>query len=211
MIAFGRAGRHRSRYLWKHARHLTESLQQTHTSHTQGLTLSCCGLCLQVNQVRGLYVEDSNIYGSAPNGVALDGVSVQYGHVCRSDIHHADWCMYLKGEGRSRDKQEASWVRVGIRSSSVSTSTQKWILVQLAVGKFAEHTGCCWAVCPVLRAAFGNRKTRGRQLPLLLKVQPYTFEVLFVVTVGQFLWLPAQQMGGTREQLSQACVGLFKS
>lgn len=53
---------------------------------------------LQVNQVKGLYVEDSNIYGSGPNGVGLDGVAVQYGHVCRSDIHHADWCMYLKGE-----------------------------------------------------------------------------------------------------------------
>jgi hypothetical protein len=29
--------------------------------------------------------------------VGLDGVAVQYGHVCRSNIHHADWCMYLKG------------------------------------------------------------------------------------------------------------------
>lgn len=55
-------------------------------------------LLLQVNQVKGLYVEDSDIFGSAPNGVALDGVAVQYGHVCRSNIHHADWCMYLKGE-----------------------------------------------------------------------------------------------------------------
>lgn len=52
---------------------------------------------LKVNQVKGLYVEDRNIFGSGPNGVGLDGVAVQYGHVCRSDIHHADWCMYLKG------------------------------------------------------------------------------------------------------------------
>jgi hypothetical protein len=53
---------------------------------------------IQINQVKGLYVEDSDIYGSCPNGVGLDGVAVQYGHVCRSNIHHADWCMYLKGE-----------------------------------------------------------------------------------------------------------------
>jgi hypothetical protein len=62
-----------------------------------------CGTAgvVQVNQVKGLYVEDSNIFGSGPNGVGLDGVAVQYGHVCRSDIHHADWCMYLKGEADS--------------------------------------------------------------------------------------------------------------
>jgi hypothetical protein len=53
---------------------------------------------VQINQVKGLYVEDSAIYGSCPNGVGLDGVAVQYGHVCRSNIHHADWCMYLKGD-----------------------------------------------------------------------------------------------------------------
>ena len=52
----------------------------------------------QVNQVKGLYVEDSDIYGSGPNGVALDGVAVQYGHICRSKLHHADWCTYLKGD-----------------------------------------------------------------------------------------------------------------
>jgi hypothetical protein len=53
---------------------------------------------LQINQVKGLYVEDSDIFGSCPNGVGLDGVAVQYGHVCRSNIHHADWCIYLKGD-----------------------------------------------------------------------------------------------------------------
>ncbi|WIA19213.1 hypothetical protein OEZ85_003855 [Tetradesmus obliquus] len=52
---------------------------------------------LKINQVKGLYVEDSDIFGSCPNGVGLDGVAVQYGHVCRSNIHHADWCMYIKG------------------------------------------------------------------------------------------------------------------
>lgn len=49
-----------------------------------------CLLPAQVNQVKGLYVEDSVISGSAPNGVGLDGVAVQYGHVCRSEIHSAD-------------------------------------------------------------------------------------------------------------------------
>jgi hypothetical protein len=62
------------------------------------LLLTSAAAAAQANQVKGLYVEDSDIFGSAPNGVALDGVAVQYGHVCRSNIHHADWCMYLKGE-----------------------------------------------------------------------------------------------------------------
>lgn len=63
------------------------------------------GCAVQVNQVKGLYVEDSKIYGSGPNGVGLDGVAVQYGHVCRSVIHHADWCMYLKGEAAGTNCQ----------------------------------------------------------------------------------------------------------
>jgi hypothetical protein len=61
---------------------------------------------VQANQVKGLYVEDSDIFGSAGNGVALDGVAVQYGYVCRSNIHHADWCMYLKGEAQMLRKMQ---------------------------------------------------------------------------------------------------------
>jgi hypothetical protein len=68
------------------------------TIHATYVTPCGTGCVVQVNQVKGLYVEDSNIFGSGPNGVGLDGVAVQYGHVCRSDMHHADWCMYLKGE-----------------------------------------------------------------------------------------------------------------
>lgn len=65
----------------------------------------------------GLYVEDSDIYGSCGNGVGLDGVAVQYGHVCRSNIHHADWCMYLKGGQQQRLLSCTGWsmmVRVSL-------------------------------------------------------------------------------------------------
>jgi hypothetical protein len=65
----------------------------------------CIAIAVQINQVKGLYVEDSDIYGSCPNGVGLDGVAVQYGHVCRSNIHHADWCMYLKGNVKDDCKE----------------------------------------------------------------------------------------------------------
>lgn len=52
---------------------------------------------LKVNQVRGLYVEDCDVSGSAADGVGLDAVATQYGHICRTAVHDADWCFYLKG------------------------------------------------------------------------------------------------------------------
>lgn len=51
---------------------------------------------LKVNQSQYIYIEDSNIYGADDN--AIDFVAVQYGHVVRNKIHHADdWCIYTKG------------------------------------------------------------------------------------------------------------------
>jgi hypothetical protein len=50
---------------------------------------------LQVNQVQGMYIEDSDILHAGDNGV--DFVAVQYGHICRTKIHDANWCIYAKG------------------------------------------------------------------------------------------------------------------
>jgi hypothetical protein len=47
--------------------------------------------------VKGLYVEDSFIFGSRAGGVGLDYVAVQYGHICRTEVYKADWCLYTKG------------------------------------------------------------------------------------------------------------------
>lgn len=58
----------------------------------------CCQ-STQVNQVQGMYVEDSDISGAADN--AIDFVAVQYGHICRTRIHKANWCVYAKG-GQAR-------------------------------------------------------------------------------------------------------------
>jgi hypothetical protein len=52
---------------------------------------------LQVVNSRGIYVEDSDIYGSSAGGWALNFGAVQYGHICRSRVHHADWCFGLTG------------------------------------------------------------------------------------------------------------------
>lgn len=49
----------------------------------------------QVNQVQGMYVEDCDISGAGDN--AIDFVAVQYGHICRTRIHKANWCVYAKG------------------------------------------------------------------------------------------------------------------
>jgi hypothetical protein len=49
----------------------------------------------QVNQVQGMYIEDSDILNAGDNGV--DFVAVQYGHICRTKIHEANWCIYAKG------------------------------------------------------------------------------------------------------------------
>lgn len=50
---------------------------------------------LKVNQVTGMYVEDSRASVAGDN--AVDFVAVQYGHVCRSQISKGNWCMYAKG------------------------------------------------------------------------------------------------------------------
>ena len=50
---------------------------------------------IKVNQVKGMYIEDSNITGANDN--AIDFVAVQYGHICRNKIWNADWCVYAKG------------------------------------------------------------------------------------------------------------------
>jgi hypothetical protein len=52
---------------------------------------------LQVYNSKGIYIEDSDVWGTAPGGWALTYINVQYGHVCRSHIHHADWCFGLTG------------------------------------------------------------------------------------------------------------------
>lgn len=49
----------------------------------------------QVNQVDGMYVEDSTITAAAGN--ALDYVAVHYGHICRTYMGQGDWCTYVKG------------------------------------------------------------------------------------------------------------------
>jgi hypothetical protein len=46
---------------------------------------------MQVYNSRGIYLEDSDISGSSAGGFALDYITVQYGHICRSQVHHADW------------------------------------------------------------------------------------------------------------------------
>uniref|UniRef100_A0A383VHJ5 Right handed beta helix domain-containing protein n=1 Tax=Tetradesmus obliquus TaxID=3088 RepID=A0A383VHJ5_TETOB len=50
---------------------------------------------IKVNQVQGMYIEDSDVSHAGDNGV--DFVAVQYGHVCRTKIHEANWCIYAKG------------------------------------------------------------------------------------------------------------------
>lgn len=51
---------------------------------------------LKANQSQYVYVEDSDISGAY--WAAVDYVSVQYGHVIGTTIHHAgDWGMYFKG------------------------------------------------------------------------------------------------------------------
>ncbi|KAF8073238.1 SPAC5H10.03 [Scenedesmus sp. PABB004] len=50
---------------------------------------------IKVNQVKGMYIEDSEAANAGDN--AIDFVAVQYGHVVRSHIHHANWCFYAKG------------------------------------------------------------------------------------------------------------------
>jgi hypothetical protein len=51
----------------------------------------------QVYNSKGIYVEDSDVWGTAPGGWALTYINVQYGHVCRSHVHHADWCFGVTG------------------------------------------------------------------------------------------------------------------
>ena len=52
----------------------------------------------QLHNSRGIYIEDSEVYGSSEGGFALNIIAVQYGHVARSKVHHADWCFGLSGE-----------------------------------------------------------------------------------------------------------------
>jgi hypothetical protein len=66
-----------------------------HRQALPGFVLFGCCVVLQVNQVQGMYIEDSDISYAGDNGV--DFVAVQYGHVCRSKIHEANWCIYAKG------------------------------------------------------------------------------------------------------------------
>jgi hypothetical protein len=42
-----------------------------------------------------MYIEDSDISYAGDNGI--DFVAVQYGYVCRTKIHEANWCIYAKG------------------------------------------------------------------------------------------------------------------
>jgi len=46
---------------------------------------------------KGVYFEDSDVWGTAPGGWSLTYIAVQYGHICRSKVHHADWCFGLAG------------------------------------------------------------------------------------------------------------------
>ncbi|KAI8467231.1 MAG: hypothetical protein J3K34DRAFT_523904 [Monoraphidium minutum] len=50
---------------------------------------------LKVNQVKGMYVEDTTITNGGDN--TLDFVAVQYGHICRSTFINAQWGIYVKG------------------------------------------------------------------------------------------------------------------
>ncbi|KAF6251939.1 hypothetical protein COO60DRAFT_1704518 [Scenedesmus sp. NREL 46B-D3] len=50
---------------------------------------------VKVNQVQGMYIEDSDISHAGDN--AVDFVAVQYGHICRTKIHEGNWCIYAKG------------------------------------------------------------------------------------------------------------------
>lgn len=42
-----------------------------------------------------MYIEDSEVANAGDN--AIDFVAVQYGHVCRTKVHDANWCFYVKG------------------------------------------------------------------------------------------------------------------
>lgn len=50
---------------------------------------------LKVNQVVGMYLEDSRLSVAEDN--VLDFVAVSFGHVCRSDVSLGNWCAYVKG------------------------------------------------------------------------------------------------------------------
>lgn len=62
----------------------------------------CCPrvLSAQAMNCKGVYFEDSDVWGSAPGGWSLTYIAVQYGHICRSKVHHADWCFGLSGACR---------------------------------------------------------------------------------------------------------------
>jgi hypothetical protein len=68
-----------------------------HCKHKQHHTPYHCCDFLQVCNARGIYVEDSDIGGASAGGWALKYESVQYGHICRSRVHHSDWCFGLTG------------------------------------------------------------------------------------------------------------------
>ena len=51
---------------------------------------------IKVNQSQYVYIENSNISHAWDN--VIDFVAVQYGHILKNHIHHAqDWCAYTKG------------------------------------------------------------------------------------------------------------------
>jgi len=56
---------------------------------------------LKANQCKYFHIEDSDIHGNVTtpvNNTSVDFVAVQYGHILRNKIHHANnWCIYLKG------------------------------------------------------------------------------------------------------------------
>jgi hypothetical protein len=52
-----------------------------------------------VHNSRGIYIEDTDAFGSSAGGFALNFIAVQYGHICRSKVHHSNWCLGMSGEG----------------------------------------------------------------------------------------------------------------
>jgi hypothetical protein len=58
---------------------------------------------VQAYNCRAVYFEDSDVWGTAPGGWGLTYIAVQYGHICRSKVHHADWCFGLTGNPMQHD------------------------------------------------------------------------------------------------------------
>jgi hypothetical protein len=66
--------------------------------HPPFLTKSVpCFPLVQAYNCKGVYFEDSDVWGTTPGGWALTYIAVQYGHICRSKVHYADWCSGLTG------------------------------------------------------------------------------------------------------------------